>query len=199
MTTQAEQTYPLCWPAGFPRTSGRVSSSFKTSRERAVRNLMSELRRLGASDYQIILSTNIKTRKDGLPYADTAQPSDPGVAVYFKLRDNRRLVLACDKYRKVEENIHALGLTVEAMRGLSRWGASDMLDRVFTGFAALPAPEAPSHWTAVLGVAEGSSLQDVENAYRYKMRSAHPDAGGSTEAAIRINRAIEEARRELRA
>lgn len=49
-------------------------------------------------------------------------------------------VLACDLFREVRLNMHAIGLTVEAMRQIERCGASSMLERAFRGFmAALPA------------------------------------------------------------
>lgn len=48
--------------------------------------------------------------------------------------------LACDVFREVRLNLHAIGLTVEAMRQMERCGASTMLERAFRGFqAALPA------------------------------------------------------------
>jgi hypothetical protein len=49
-------------------------------------------------------------------------------------------VLACDLFNEVRLNMHAIGLTVEAMRQIERCGASSMLERAFRGFmAALPA------------------------------------------------------------
>ena len=49
-------------------------------------------------------------------------------------------VLACDLFTEVRLNMHAIGLTVEAMRQIERCGASSMLERAFRGFmAALPA------------------------------------------------------------
>ncbi len=36
------------------------------------------------------------------------------------------------------DNIQAIRKTIEAMRGLERWGVSDMLQRTFSGFKALP-------------------------------------------------------------
>ncbi len=55
-------------------------------------------------------------------------------------RADHEYVLACDLFNEVRLNMHAIGLTVEAMRQIERCGASSMLERAFRGFmAALPA------------------------------------------------------------
>lgn len=82
--------------------------------------------------------------------------------------------------------MRAIGKTVEAMRGIERWGASDMLDRAFTGFEALAAPE---QWWQVLGVGQSASRDEISRAYREKARTAHPDQGGSDAAMARLNAA----------
>lgn len=189
------ESFPLSWPDRYPRTTDRRRAPFKTSFDRAVRGLFSELKLLGAPDWNVILSTNIPVRRDGRPYAQMSNPKDPGVAVYFRFNTGgKQMVLACDKWQRVEDNIRALELTVEAMRGMDRWGCSDMLERVFQGFTALPAPEGEKAWWEVLGVAPGSDPAFIEDTYRRKMRTAHPDAGGSTQEAQALNRAIEQAR-----
>jgi hypothetical protein len=71
----------------------------------------------------VILSTNIPLRNDGLPYANSREPNDPGVAVYFRYQ-KRDLCFACDAYTSVRENAYAIAKTVEALRGIERWGAS---------------------------------------------------------------------------
>lgn len=187
--------FPLSWPPGYPRVRYRSRSpfkvkSFETSREQ----LFAELRRMGAT--KIILSTNIPIRQDGMPYADLARRRipDPGVAIYFHFRGSQRS-LACDKWERLEDNLHALELTIEAMRGLERWGASSILERAFTGFTALPAPP---QWWDVLGVQPEASLETCERVYREKIMRAHPDVGGTEGMAASLNWAIEEARKAKR-
>jgi hypothetical protein len=169
------ESYPLHWPDGWTRTpsDGRkrnylFKESFAANRD----ELMNELRRLGAKD--IILSTNIPLRRDGLPMANARQPQDPGIAVYFKYK-KRQMCFACDKYLLTSENIRAIALTIGAIRGIERWGASDMMERAFRGFTALPSPD----WRAVLGFAETDrpSREEVDAAFRKKARIYHPDAG----------------------
>lgn len=86
---------------------------------------------------QDVLSSNIELRRDGLPYANRPEPDDPGVAVYF-MYDGEPRVFCCDKWDRVQDNMHAIGNTIGAIRGMDRWGVSDMLPRIFRGFQALP-------------------------------------------------------------
>jgi hypothetical protein len=204
------ESYPLSWPQGWPRTSDNRRDrtyKFKTSFSRAREQLVDELRRLGASN--VVLSSNIPTRLDGLPYADAARKriDDPGVAVYFTLRQ-RPMTMARDQYDTVHDNLRSLGLAIEYLRGLERHGGANMLERAFAGFTALPPPEghAPEErqidWREELGpFPEGLENPEVlalaEFRYRNKAKSSHADAGGSDEAMIRLNLAIAQARKEL--
>jgi DnaJ-domain-containing protein 1 len=157
---------------------------------------MNELRLLGAKN--VILSTNIPLRNDGLPYARYKTPDDPGVAVYFQLKGQLQ-VFACDRWKRVEDNMQAIRKTIEAIRGLERWGSSEMLNRIFKGFEALPetAGESVGSWWAVLGVDPDWPLEQIEAAYKQAAKIHHPDRpGGSHEKMTELNRAIDEARKE---
>jgi len=192
------ESYPLQWPTGFPRTREPTRSRFHAPAFGDARDgLLRELERLGATD--VILSSNIPLKRDGMPYANQ-KPSngDAGIAVYFRMHGKQPRSLACDKWSTPQENIHALELTVAAMRGLDRWGASDMLDRVFSGFAALPDLSGTKPWWEELRIPKGSTLRDVEAAFRERMKRAHPDHGGSHDAAQRLTNAMREARNDLR-
>jgi hypothetical protein len=151
--------------------------------------LFGQIKLLGGT--HIVLSTNIPLRRDGLPYAGQRQPDDRGVAVYF-LRRGKQMVFACDRWEKVEDNMRAIEKTIEAIRGIERWGASEMMERAFQAFEALPAPK--SCWD-VLGLTPGASEDAINSAYRTKAKGAHPDAGGSQAAMAELNRARDEALR----
>ena len=172
--------YPLCWPAGWPRIKRPEHGRFQTSFAKARDGLMEELRLMGAKN--IVLSTNIELRRDGLPYANQRQPDDAGVAVYFQHK-GMSMTFACDRWKKVEDNAQAIRKTIEALRGIERWGASDMMERAFSGFAALPhsASANATTWWAVLGVTQGAGFDTVRAAYQQKRKSTHPDHGGTTE------------------
>lgn len=129
--------YPLCWPDGYPRTENPQKSRFRsTSFETIKNNVFYQVFRLGGEN--VILSTNIPLRNDGTPYAEYGSVGDNGVAIYFDLK-GKPTCIACDAWSIVMDNMNAVALTLEAMRGIDRWGCTQMLDRMFTGFQGLPA------------------------------------------------------------
>jgi hypothetical protein len=188
-----EAAFPLAWPEGEPRTPPhkRQRARFELRFAAARDDLLEELRRLKAR--YPVLSTNVSLRRDGLPYASAPPPADPGVAVYFLLDDDQ-MVFACDKWDKVEDNVRAIGKTIEALRGISRWGARNMMKRAFSAFKALPAAD----WRSVMGILDaGVTLEQVKARYRELAAKLHPDTGGSHHAMQRLNAAWEQAQKEL--
>lgn len=186
------ESFPLCWPTEWKRTGTRKRSQFKTSFERARKQLFNELKLLGIGDWNVILSTNIPLRRDGMPYAGQANPKDPGVAVYFKHK-NRPMVFACDNYIDVTDNLYAITKTIEALRGIQRWGASDMLERSFTGFTALPPAQSQAkQWWEILGVSQKATADEIGKAWRTLAQYHHPDKGGTHEMMAKINGAYKE-------
>lgn len=186
------EAFPLHWPQGWPRAIRRQGSQFQSSLGSSRDHLMNELRLMGAK--YIVLSSNMELRRDGLPYANQKQPADPGVAIYFQWR-GKQMTFACDRWTKVEDNVRAIGKTVEALRGIERWGASDMMERAFSAFEALPPPSGTvvlSCWD-ILGIEPGATHADIVAAYRRQARSAHPDQGGTREEWDRLQAAYEQA------
>lgn len=201
----SENAYPLQWPAGWPRALNRRNaySRFKGNTfARARDSLSAELERLGGKN--VVLSSNVELRLDGQPRAGGADSlPDPGIAVYFEWR-KRRLCMARDEFKHVSDNLRSLALAIEHLRGLERHGGSTMMDRAFTGFAALPAPGAKASCWEVLGlerpdglIGVGAMSMIVHSAYRDRARRAHPDAGGSDAQMSELNVARDEALREL--
>ena len=189
MKPEGAEAFPLAWPVGWPRTRSPQRSRFDTSFTSVRDGLFGQIKLLGGT--HIVLSTNIPLRRDGLPYAGQRQPDDRGVAVYF-LRRSKQMVFACDRWEKVEDNMRAIEKTIEAIRGIERWGASEMMERAFQAFEALPPPR--SCWD-ILGLTPGASEDAINSAYRTKAKGAHPDAGGSQAAMSELNRARDEALR----
>lgn len=182
------EAYPLYWPEGWKRTTYREHSRFKTGFGAARNLLFAELARMGAS--KIILSTNIPLRNDGLPRANVRpDDGDSGVAVYFQRKD-KPMVFACDKFRETCDNIYAIAKTIDAMRGIERWGASDMMERAFSGFKQLAAENAGESWWNTLVVRPDASVEEIEAAFKSCAKLAHPDVpGGSHDAMSKLNAA----------
>jgi hypothetical protein len=186
--------YPLTWPAGQPRTKSRKRSPFKVTFGKALDELIWSLRQLGAAD--IVISSNVPTKRDGLPYADEDDYDEPGVSLWFN-RKNKPFVIACDAYRSPRDNIRALGLTIDALRSIERHGSASLMEQAFTGFTALPAHAAEPSWYEVLGVAPTAPIDEIKAAYRRLAFEAHPDRGGAEENMKRINVAYQSACRDL--
>lgn len=196
MNPKPAEAYPLYWPVGRKRTQYRETSRFGLSFARARDDVAREVKLLGGRD--LILSTNIPLRRDGLPYAGVAQPQDPGVAVYFTYK-GKQFCFACDRWRKVEDNMRAIALTVEALRGIARWGTGDMLEAAFTGFVALPDPQRARTWREVLGFPPGRipPVGEIDSNYRVLRSRHHPDKGGDGRLFHEVQTAYAAARREL--
>lgn len=194
------QAYPLQWPPMWPRTEPykRQRAAFLFSQEKAQQQIVAEVRRLGGTN--LVISTNIAIRKDGLPYTNQPKLTDPGVAIYFTLKGQARS-FACDRWDLVKDNMKAIANTIEALRGIERWGSSKMVDQAFAGFTALPAPESAiaRDWPQVLNVMVPTSRQDVDIAYRKLAKQYHPDTpGGSETKMIELNQAYEQAKKVVR-
>lgn len=186
--------YPLMWPEGWPRTEDRGYSQLaRYTFGKARDEVIDELARLGATN--LIISSNLQTRLDGLPYAGQRQPEDTGIAVYFELDGNQQCI-PCDKWTTVEQNLRAITKTIEALRGIERWGAKEMVNAAFRGFKALPAQGDTTivmneAWFDVLGVVQHATKDEIRKAYKQKARLYHPDAGGDEEEFNRIRKAFE--------
>ncbi|TAM15920.1 MAG: J domain-containing protein [Pandoraea sp.] len=205
--------YPLQWPEGWPRTPAhaRERGRFSTKRNShprfaqkltvadGIERVLLELNRFGISREDIVISTNLKTRLDGLPRSDQKTPDDPGVAVYWETRSGARRVMAIDQYLRVADNLAAVAATLDAMRAIERHGGAQILDRAFTGFTALAAPARTRHWREVIGVETGvTNIGLVRVAYRRRAMELHPDRpGGSHDAMAELNAALAAAEKEL--
>lgn len=201
--------YPLQWPEGWKRTeshrreharfsrrSTQPGRSYPTQREltinEAVTRLRDELGRMGISDDDLVINTNLKLRLDGLPKSDQRQPDDPGAVAYWRDRDGNSRSMAIDRYHRVADNLAAIAATIEAMRAIERHGGAEILNRAFTGFVALE-HEARQHWSDVFGVPRNACREEIETAYKRLRSQHHPDKGGSPDQFQRIQKAYAEA------
>jgi hypothetical protein len=187
--------YPLQWPDGWPRTkkTKRARSNFKCTFAKSRDGIIHQLKLMSVPDWKLIISGNIALRRDGLPYANQAEPEDVGMAVYWTTRDNQRNVMACDRWDRTRDNLRAIEKTLEAMRGMDRWGSTEVVKRAFDGFKALP--PALTGWRAVLG--DCKSFDEANRAWKKQAFDNHPDRGGTDAAMYKINTAWHEANQEL--
>ncbi len=185
--------FPLNWPSGVPRTKAadRERSRFGNVKwNNALADLRTELSRLGAQ--YVTLSTNMRIRNDGEPYAQVSRIDDPGVAVYFTL-DGVQVCFPCDRWLSIAENFRAVTLHIEAMRGQQRWGVGTAR-QAFAGYKALTATAGEAEdWWFVLGILSTATADQINAAHRELARKFHPDRGGTAEQMARINTARDRA------
>lgn len=195
------QAFPLQWPPQRPRTPaakrklGQFSGNGRPiTLAGATARLAAELRRIDAPDWNWIISSNLELRRsDGMPKSGQPAPKDPGVAVYFRQKDETPICLPCDTYSTVEQNVAAIANHIAATRAIERYGVASIKE-MFSGFTAIAAPGS-KHWTAVLGLDLSASTAQIKEAHMrlYKQVSgmAHPEA-----AQAEINAARDQALKE---
>lgn len=208
---------PLTWPESWPRVlpMRRQRARFDTGLAISIKEIQDSLRLMAAK--QIRVTSDLPVKSNGMPYATPKEPEDPGVAVWWVNIAGQERVIACDRWDSVRDNMQAINASLKALRGLERWGASEIVKRAFAGFAALPAgsgedvnaapvPRPARPWRDVLGVKGGwlnsappeAVLAYAKTRHRDLMREAHPDVGGSTDMALELNTALDAAENELR-
>lgn len=202
--------YPLSWPSNWKRTGeayrtaarfgkagGRSGERWIPARaltvQEALSRVQTELERMGIERDDIVISTNVPTRMDGMPRSGAAEPRDPGVAVYWEERAGARRVMAVDRYDRVADNLAAVAATLDAMRSIERHGGAMVLERAFTGFTALPAPDAKRTWWDILQCSRGASADVIRAQYRRLASDHHPDRGGDPARMAELNAARDEA------
>jgi hypothetical protein len=196
--------YPLCWPEGWARIPSykRKAATFSRYGDRltiqaGLQRVLQQLELMGVRKDDILVSTNVPTRLDGLPRSDQRKPDDPGVAVYWrKKQDAPMQTMAIDIYNEVADNLGAVAATLAALRAIERHGGAQVQERSFRGFQALPGGQRP--WREVLDITYPNVTREaIETQFKSLARVRHPDSGGSDSAMAELNVAREQALREV--
>jgi transcriptional regulator with XRE-family HTH domain len=192
------KAYPLCWPSGWDRTPkearrrGRFTSYglYLTAAE-AIERVARQLKKLRKGSSDLVISTNVINIEKSKDRLGLVGARDPGVAVYWREGDNTRC-MAIDRYGELVCNIAAISASLSAMRAIERHGGGAILDRAFSGFLALPAPEREL-WFEVLGVRADAGPDEIRLAHR-RLFAANPEfrTGGAASELARITKARDE-------
>jgi hypothetical protein len=189
--------YPLSWPSGRARTPAE-------RREKGRYSLRLYSQAMATLETEVARWQRIKRNARIVDWQLTSQhvgrtqtPGDPGAALWFTLAGKdvtggqSLMVLACDRFEELPQNVRALSLTMERLRLVDEIGAYSLVAAV-EGAKALPPPLGP--WHDILGVAETAPLVVVEAAYRALAR----EAGEGSPRLRDLNDAIARARAALR-
>lgn len=206
------------WP-GAP-TAARKNAPFRTSYTKTLDLLEFELKKIDARGIVIAAFYSVdQIRNDGWPRANV-NPRDPGVILSFRkpegptfLKDGKWFVnvvplsFPCDTYHHIEHNIHAIALSLEALRAVDRYGVTKRSEQ-YAGWKQIEAPTAGGFLNmedAALFIATqagvGVSNDGINNLivdaatrqtmYRAAARRLHPDAAsGNHELFVRLQQAL---------
>lgn len=173
---------PLEAPANRPRKR----SQFKATWMKTLDLLEYELAQLGAKDIVVQAGFALsEIRNDGWPRGG-AKAKHPAVVLSFRDRKGNPLSFPCDSYDRYEDNLRAIGLSLEALRAVNRYGVTKGHEQ-YQGFAQLSAPPDPKKWSvedaaewmaqrshsrtsAILG-----DYNELNQAYRVAASRLHPD------------------------
>jgi hypothetical protein len=190
------------WPG--PLTMDRQPSPFSAPLKDTLGMLRKELRELRAKD--IILQIALRPqdlRLDGLPRAG-AIATHPGIILTFDSKHGP-LSLSFDKFRRWEHNCRAIAMHLEHLRMAGLYGVGRSGEQ-YKGWKKLEAPKAEPHGfesslEAALFLVEHGKYGPPEailtnpvvrqKAYQNAARKLHPDAGGSHEDFIALQKAME--------
>ena len=191
--------FPLCWPENKPRAAERMDRSYrgayfgtnvnKMTRAKALAAIEDEMRKWRIDRW--IISTAPAYRQG---------PTDPAAALWWDHPGLGLRVLACDQYARVHDNLYAIALTLDALRGLERWGAYTMEQAIEGAKLALPPPAGSANivWRQVLGdVPKGIEKVDALAVINARYRRMAQEAGDDEGEKLRLNLAVEAARLEF--
>lgn len=173
--TDIKFSNPLLWKDHIKPTLNRKKSSFKAHTVfKSCKMLAQQLTRMKAKD--CIITSNIPTNTNGFISAKNIG-LNPGCSVYFKLNGMQK-VIQVDSYLGADENLYAVAKSVEAIRNLDRWGGAQVMDGVFSGFAALPSPETVTTVAMIYYFDGFNSKASARAQYLDWCKKLHPDNGG---------------------
>lgn len=191
--------------SGHQRQQSRFDSTWSST----VALLSREIDQLGGRD--VVLEVDVPERgirNDGMLRAD-AKVAEPAVVVAFETRQHGPMLYRCDRYAvgsgtwargdSWQHNVRAIALTLEALRAVDRYGATET-GQQYAGFKALPGgqpivPEAPTvtkdeAWsilgsfasTNIADLRDTASLDEIRGLHRKARSFAHPDRHGGDQS-----------------
>jgi hypothetical protein len=130
---------PLSWPPQHPRTPNAQKTYGRFGQKngygvkiltvaQGTRRVMEQIESYTQAGHKyridpcdVIISSNLALRANGLPRSGQKTPTDTGVAVYFTL-DKKERCIPCDKYFRAADNLAAIAATLNALRTIERHG-----------------------------------------------------------------------------
>ena len=164
------------------------SYSLKTKKtwHETMQELEGEMRRWGITQWETNYPKGVRSE------ALSQKEEDRTVKLTYH-KNGKTVTLVMGKQNRAVDNLRVLYLAVEAMRLNERRGISDVLE---SAYLQLAAPTQAIDPYELLEIRPDASLEVAEAAYKAKVRTVHPDKGGSELLMKRLNQAIEEIRKK---
>lgn len=184
-------------------------SPFQAGFQATLTQLDRELRHLRAEVAIIQVSANrLDVRQDGI-IRETTTVNSSGVILTVNREGKPPLTLPCDACRRWQDNLRAIALTLEHLRGADRYGVTQSGEQ-YRGWEALPPPGAQAvlqdlPWALDL-IARLSGVSQAllrtgpilrEAAIKQARVNAHPDKGGKPTDAADVGQAAEILKKEF--
>ncbi|WP_323190443.1 hypothetical protein [Halostella sp. PRR32] len=202
----------LDWPEGFERTPpeerGEYDGDITIGHRAAFESIVDELERWGATGVDVKTAGQHYVNDPQIPHK-SADPEDPGVAVFFRREDEPAddgYAIACDRYESQRENGRAIALYARRKRLAEKCGVTTADSEFETARLppadddAVAAPPAPSEGDIldeepheVLDVSPDAPDEIVRAAFKAQVRDleGHPDTGGSAGRFEKLKKARE--------
>lgn len=200
MITGLPAPYPIAWPPDRLRIArqNREPDRYGVNTTNAaidtvdaeVKRWRGQTRAVRLTSWELTTNLSVRTKGD---------PDDPAAALWFILAGKdittgqQLMVLACDRFRKLAQNIRAISLTMERLRLVDDIGAYSLVAAV-EGAKALPPPDKVIDWREVLGLGPSPTLTMANGVYR----ALAAEAGEGSHRLKELNAAIAAARAELK-
>jgi hypothetical protein len=174
------------------------NAHFKTPYNKTLDKLEYEIRRVDGRDIRIEAGYKLEQiRNDGWPRGGQT-PAHPGVVLYLESVDGA-LCFPCGSYSRMEDNLHAIALTLECLRAVDRYGVT-LAHEQYRGFLALPAAAQESDGWTMDSAADWiatrapwatieqilTSRESYRTAYREIAAQLHPDRPGGDREAFEV-------------
>lgn len=131
------------WPAHRKPTSPRKSGQFRATYAATLELLEVELTKIGAKQPVIQIDIDMaELRRTGEPAARSSVRKTPGIILTYTDKTGRAVTMPLDSYHTWQQNLHALALTLVALRAVDRYGATASGEQ-YRGWMAIPAVTTP--------------------------------------------------------
>lgn len=209
MPESSREHHRIDWPEDYDRTDPDEREPYpgniSVGHREAFGSIDEELGRWGAGLDRIEFAAPAYANDSRIPH-ESADPDDPGVAVYFRRHDDhadRGYAIACDRWNSLRDNARAISLYVRRKRLAERCGVATAQAEFQT--AALPSGDEDDGAIAVgpaetstaphdvLDVAPDAPDDVVEAAARRKAANVHPDQPDGDEGRFKEIQSAKEA------